>query len=265
MALVFAAFTPHTPLITPHIGKEHRSLLQKTDAAFETLKNELYAAKPDTVIIISAHGDLLPSAFTLNLHPTFTIQFKDFGDLVTKQFYKSDIGLTHHLKESLETTQPITMTSTEEVDHGVGVPLIRLLEPFKHSAPKIVPLMYSMLNFDSHYSFGVHLQQDILNSTKRIAVVASGELSHRLTKKSPAGFSPKGEEFDSRVCALVESNKLSDLVKLEPALVDEAGECGFRSLLILAGILNSIGQTPKILSYEAPFGIGYLTANFELH
>lgn len=264
MALVFAGFTPHTPLITPQIGKEHRSVLKKTEAAFDTLQNELYAAKPDTILIISAHADLLPNAFTLNLHPTFTVQFKDFGDLVTRQTYRSDIGLTHHLKEHLETTQPITMTSTEQFDHGVGVPLIRLLEPFKNSPPKIIPLMYSMLNFDAHYSFGVHLQQDILNSTKRIAIIGSGELSHRLTKKSPAGFSPKGEEFDSRIISLLEANKPQDIIKIEPTLVDEAGECGFRSLLILLGILNSIQYTPRILSYEAPFGIGYLTVFFEL-
>lgn len=265
MALVFASFTPHTPLITPHIGKEHRSVLKKTDEAFNFLTNELYAAKPDTVLIISAHGDLLPNAFTLNLHPTFTVQFKDFGDLVTKQIYHSDIGLTHHLKEKLETREPITMISTEHVDHGVGVPLIRLLEPFKNFPPKIIPLMYSMLNFEAQYSFGVNLQEIILNSTKRIAVIASGELSHRLTKKSPAGYSPKGEEFDNRIISLLETNRAKDILKIDPTLVDEAGECGFRSLLILLGTINSMNYTSHVLSYEAPFGIGYLTANFYLH
>lgn len=264
MALVFASFTPHTPLITPNIGKEHQSVLQKTEASFKYLQNEMYAAKPDTVMIISAHGDLLSSAFTLNLNPTFVVKLKEFGDLVTEKTFKSDIGFTHHLKESLETTVPINMTSTQDVDHGVGVPLLKLLEPFGDNPPKIVPVMYSMLNFDEHYSFGVHMQQDIINTTKRIAVIASGELSHRLTKKSPAGYSPRGIEFDQQVKNLLETNKTNLLPKLNTSLVEEAGECGFRSLLILAGILNSINVTTEVLSYEAPFGIGYLVANFKL-
>lgn len=264
MALVFAGFTPHTPLITSHIGKEHQSILQKTESAFQYLQNEIYAAKPDTIIIISAHGDLLPGSFTLNLHPTFTVSLKEFGDLVTKQTYRSDIGFTHHIKEALETKVPLNMTSTESVDHGVGVPLLKLLEPFGKNSPKIVPLMYSMLNFDEHYSFGIHIQQHILNTTKRIAVIASGELSHRLTKKSPAGYSPRGAEFDEQVKNLIETGKLNQLPKLNEELVEEAGECGFRSLLILAGVLNSINYKSELLSYEAPFGIGYLVSNFKL-
>jgi len=264
MALVFVGFTPYTPLITPNIGKEHQSVLQKTEAAFTYLQNEIYAAKPDTVVIISAHGDILPEAFTLNLSPTFTVHLKEFGDLVTEKKFKGDVGFTYHIREGLETTIPLTLVSTEEVDHGVGVPLLKLLEPFNENTPKIVPVMYSMLNFDEHYSFGVHLQRFILNTTKRIAVVASGELSHRLTKKSPAGFSPRGAEFDQQVKNLLETNKTQLLPKLDSSLVEEAGECGFRSLLILAGILNSINFSTEVLSYEAPFGIGYLVANFKL-
>ncbi|MFA5030141.1 MAG: class III extradiol dioxygenase subunit B-like domain-containing protein [Patescibacteria group bacterium] len=264
MALVFAGFTPHTPLITSNIGKEHKSILQKTETSFQYLQNEIYASKPDTVMIISAHGDLLPEAFTLNLHPKFTVTLKEFGDLITKKNFSSDVGFTHHLKEALETKIPVTMISTESLDHGVGVPLLKLLEPFGKNPPKIVPVMYSMLNFGEHYSFGIYMQQHILNSTKRIAVVASGELSHRLTKKSPAGYSPRGAEFDEQVKNLVSKGKLNLLPKLNTSLVEEAGECGFRSLLILAGILNSMNYTPEVLSYEAPFGIGYLVANFKL-
>jgi len=264
MALVFSAFTPHTPLLLPQIGKDHRSLLKQTAAAFDALQHELYAARPDTIFILSAHGELLPEAFTLNLNPVFTVSFYDFGDVVTKQTYKSDIGLTHHIKEQLETKLPITLVTNPTVDHGVGVPLYMLLEHFGTNVPKIVPIMFSMLDFDAHYSFGMHLQQEIINSTKRIAIIGSGELSHRLTKKSPAGYSPKGKEFDEQVKTLLEANKGPQLVKLPPSLVEQAGECGFRALLIQLGIMNSVNYKTQILSYEFPFGIGYLTVNFQL-
>jgi len=46
----------------------------------------------------------------------------------------------------------------------------------------------------------------------------------------------------------------------------EAGECGLRSFSFLLGILEEakIDWKAEILSYEAPFGVGYLVANFKL-
>ena len=46
--------------------------------------------------------------------------------------------------------------------------------------------------------------------------------------------------------------------------VADAAECGFRSFLILMGILQGVQTTYKSYAYEAPFGVGYLTANFVL-
>lgn len=264
MPLVFAAFTPHTPLIIPQIGKEHRSLLAKTEKSFSYLADELYSSRPDTILIISAHAELLPDAFTLNLNPSFTINFYDFGDVVTKLSFKSDVGLTHHIKEQLETNESIVLSSQEQLDHGIGVPLYSLLKSFGSQPPKIIPLMYSMLDFKRHFSFGIKLQQEILNSTKRIAVIASGELSHRLTKKSPAGYAPEGKKFDTELQEFLRKKDITAIVDMPMSLVKEAGECGFRSLLILLGILNSINYSVNLLSYEAPFGIGYLTGYFPL-
>ena len=46
--------------------------------------------------------------------------------------------------------------------------------------------------------------------------------------------------------------------------VEAAGECGYRSILILLGALDSLDLKPEILSYEGPFGVGYLVANYHL-
>jgi MEMO1 family protein len=55
---------------------------------------------------------------------------------------------------------------------------------------------------------------------------------------------------------------MDELLRIDPELTAQAGECGLKSMLILAGILSGINLEPKILSYEAPFGVGYLVANF---
>ena len=51
---------------------------------------------------------------------------------------------------------------------------------------------------------------------------------------------------------------------MDKKLIFEAEECGLRSILILLGILNRMSYEPQLLSYEAPFGVGYLTLNFDL-
>jgi len=89
-------------------------------------------------------------------------------------------------------------------------------------------------------------------------VIASGDLSHRLSPSAPAGYSPKGEIFDNLLKELLSSKDTSGILNLDKELVEEAGECGLRSIMILLGILEKQNYKFKLLSYEAPFGVGYM-------
>jgi len=71
--LTFAAITPHPPILIPSIGKENTKRIQKTSEAMEELEKKLHAAKPDTIIVISPHGAILPDAFSVNLNPQYKI------------------------------------------------------------------------------------------------------------------------------------------------------------------------------------------------
>jgi len=44
--------------------------------------------------------------------------------------------------------------------------------------------------------------------------------------------------------------------------VEEASQCGYRSILILLGIMKNMDYAFKNYSYEGPFGVGYLVGNF---
>ena len=63
---------------------------------------------------------------------------------------------------------------------------------------------------------------------------------------------------------LLEKKNVKGIAKLNPKLVEEAGECGLRAILILLGILNDIDYQPEKFSYEGPFGVGYLVMNFKM-
>ena len=149
-----------------------------------------------------------------------------------------------------------------ELDHGAAAPLFYLTQNLKDTP--IVPLGYSMLSYQDHFNFGLELQKIINQTDKKIAVIASGDLSHRLTPDAPAGFSPKGNIFDEKLVKLINQKNTDEILNLDENLIEEAGECGLRSFIILLGVLDNTEYTPEILSYEGPFGVGYLVANFGL-
>lgn len=262
MSLVFAGITPHAPILIPNIGKENLQKIDATAKAMEKMEQELYAAKPDTIIVISPHGEVLIDAFLFNLCDKYESDFGQFGDFATRLKFKSDLKFIEHLKTVIKDEIPLTMTSEPKLDHGATVPLYYLTKHLPQTT--IIPLSYSLLDYPTHIRFGELLKDQIFNTNERIAVVASGDLSHRLTKESPAGYSARGKEFDQKLVELLRNKDVEGILKLDPKLIEEAGECGLRSILILLGIIKNINCQADILSYEGPFGVGYLVANFKL-
>lgn len=262
MSLALAAIAPHPLIMIPSIGKDNINQIDKTINAFHALEENLYLKKIDTIIIISPHGLIQTNTFTLNLNPEFNINFEEFGDFSTKFTLSGDVGLAHQIKEDLEATTPIQAISKSNLDYGCGVPLYALTNNLKNI--QIIPMYYSGLDLDAHYEFGKILKKTLLKSKKRIAVIASGDLSHRITKDSPAGYSSKGAKFDKKLINYLTKKNSQDILKMRHDFIQKSGECGLKSIVILLGILDGINYTPNILSYEFPFGVGYLTMNFNL-
>jgi len=261
--LVFAAFTPHSPLLLPNIGKENLQKLTQTTEAMQKLAEDLYSARPDTIIIISGHSKAYPNAFAINLHDTFKVDLSALGDLVDQENFYPDLSLIDSIQRQLRLDQvPFTLHPEETLDHGSAVPLLLLTEQIKNF--KVIPISISDLLPKEHFGFGQALKEQILHSSRRVAVIASGDLSHTLTNESPAGFNANGAKFDKKIQELVTENNAAGLIKMKPEIVKDAAQCGYRALLILFGILDKLSFKTDILSYEAPLGVGYLAVNFEL-
>lgn len=90
--------------------------------------------------------------------------------------------------------------------------------------------------------------------------MASGDLSHRLLPGAPAGYDPQGKVFDEEVVRLVGKGDIPGLMSLDPELVERAGECGYRTMIMMLGALDGYRVEAEVLSYEGPFGVGYMVA-----
>ena len=260
--LVFAAFTPHSPLLLPSINKERLSDVAKTREALEKLAEELYASRPDTIVIISSHSTMHDEAFSIDLHDPYRVDLTEFGDLTTYRTFHPDLGLIDRLQRTMRREHPTTLNTDDALHYGASVPLLLLASHLDHVA--IVPLSFAGLSPKDHYNAGITLQEVIQASPRRIAVIATGDQSHTLTTDSPGGFAKEGAQYDAQVQEFLKQNNTAGLLQMKPKLVELARECSYRSLLMLLGVLDHRHCWPVIHSYEAPFGVGYLVAHFEL-
>lgn len=261
--IVFSAFTPHSPLLLPSVNKTQLSKVKKTTAAMQLLSDELYAARPDVLVILSSHGTTFDDAFSLNLHEEYRIDLKEFGDLTEHRTFKPHLKLIDNLQRSLRRQQiPVTLSSDEVLDYGAAVPLLILSEHLPKL--KIVPITFSALSAKEHFQFGSALKEVLSSCHERVAVIGSGDLSHALATTSPAGFNKQGPLFDKIVQECVVNRNVSGLLTLAPEDVAMAKECAYRPLMMLLGLMERVNCDPVIHSYEAPFGVGFLVVHFEL-
>lgn len=261
--IVFSAVVPHSPLLIPSIGKDNLKKLDATKKALETLEKSFISARPETIVVISSHGPVLPDAFSINLNSTYACTMEEFGDFGTKLDCRSDFMLIDHIQRKLRASNlSFILVSEEKLDYGVVVPLSYLTPRLPKFS--IIPITPSSLPLLEHRRFGLELKEELTSSSKRIAVLASADLAHTLSKNAPGGYSPHGKTFDEKILELLKTRANEEFEKIPKDIVAGAKSCGLAPLAILAGIMGQMSYEPEILSYEAPFGIGHVVANFKL-
>lgn len=263
MPLVFAAHLPHSPLLLPAIGRENREKLAQTLDAFAELERALYATKPDTIVVISGHGTVFEDAFSMNVMESYKVNLKEFGDLTTDATFRCNLGLAQDIKEAAKLAGiPLALQSDTVLDYGSAVPVLLLTAHL----PKVtvVPIGYSLLPAKAHFEFGYLLKDQIMTRQERVAVISSGDLSHCLTTNAPGGFKAQGPEFDAKVQEAIVNKNSTALLQMDTKLIESAEECSIRALWILFGALQRVSFEVKVLSYQAPFGVGHLVAQFVL-
>ncbi|KKP97631.1 MAG: AMMECR1 domain protein [Candidatus Moranbacteria bacterium GW2011_GWE1_36_7] len=259
--LVFAALMPHPPESVPGIGSpDDFVVIQKTLHSFEKLEKDLRKADPDTILIISPHAPMDKYSFVLNSSSELNGTFENFG-LESVLVYDNNIEIADKISFACTLNEMPCLLQGHFLDHGALIPIYHLTK--KYSAinmPKIVHLSFSFMNYERHYRYG-EIIRGVINSYKgRVAVIASGDLSHIIGLEKSKDALRMADEFDHEVMRYLGSNDLASLMSLEDKDAKKVRECGMRSIVILLGILHGKQYEFNLLSYERPFGVGYLTA-----
>ncbi len=261
--IVFAAFTPHSPLLLESINKERLKEAKKTLTGLEELSHELYATHPDTIVLISSHPNAEKDAFTLYVHDPFEFDLSALGDSTFKSKFHPDLHLVDTLQRHLRSEhQPITLTTEAHLNHTAAIPLNALATNIKNI--KLLPISTSAASPKAHFQFGQALRESLISSTRRIAIIASGDLAHTLSSYAPGGFHDDGAAFDKTIQDLITSQNSTGIMGIDETLKTNAQETAHLPLCMLLGVLDRTANRPHIISYEAPFGVGELIVNFTI-
>lgn len=271
MSIVIGGIAPHPPLIIPDIGRGELQAVEQTVNAMKNFAKQMAAAAPETFVIITPHGAMFRDALSFVAEDELYGDFLKFGAPQVKLRAKNDTELLEAIikcaeDENIEIVKLSgkgsgTFGDESALDHGTTVPLFYLQEA--GTGGNLISITYGLLPAEDLFSFGKALSRAVEKLGRRTAVIASGDLSHRLTRDAPAGYHPRGKEFDEKLTEYVSEYQVEEILKMDEDLVASAGECGLRSIIVLLGSLSDKGFKPEVLSYEGPFGVGYLVSLFK--
>lgn len=270
--IIGAYLVPHPPIILSEIGKGKEKEIHNTIDAMNEIAKHIKNKKPDTIVLISPHGPVFRDAIAIGGVEHFEGDMSKFGTYEVSFKKENDIELAKNIDSvGWENGIPTILLDDDKIkefnlafklDHGAIVPLYFIEK--EYSKYKLIHITYGLLSREELYKFGKLIQKIIKNSDKNAIIIASGDLSHKLSKDAPYGYSKKGKEFDELLLSCISNNNVQGIFEIDDDLAIQAGECGFRSIQIMFGALDGYNIDAKVNSYDGPFGVGYAVASIEI-
>ncbi|MDD7363420.1 MAG: AmmeMemoRadiSam system protein A [Peptoniphilus sp.] len=259
MAIIGGAMVPHPPLLIPEVGGGEEAIIEKTTKAYDEAGRRAMALRPETVVVLSPHSVMYRDYFHISPGASVAGDFSAFRAGSVGISCEYDEEFVRHLAEKAQESDFPAGTRGERdprLDHGTMIPLYFLNRhvevPFK-----VVRIGLSGLGLADHYRFGTMIRDVAEALDRRVFVVASGDLSHKVRAEGPYGLSEEGPVYDEKIMEVMGSANFGELMAFPEVFLERAAECGHRSFTIMAGAFDGRDVETKRLSYEGVTGVGY--------
>jgi AmmeMemoRadiSam system protein A len=263
MSIFRAYVLPHPPLAVPGVGRGDENKIQTTLTAFDEIAKEIAAIAPETIIYITPHNVNYTDYFHISPGKSAKGDFTKFNASGVRFEVEYDTELADEIEHNAQLNGISAGQQGErevKLDHGVMVPMWFINCRYKDY--KVLRISPSGMDTSEHYRFGQCIAETVEKSGRRTVIIASGDLSHKLSAAGPYGFAPEGTEFDNLITAALAKADFLSLFNISEDLREQAAECGYSPIMIMAGCLDRQKVESKIYSYECPFGVGYAAAGF---
>ena len=266
MSILGAIMTPHPPLIIPQVGRGQEDGIAATTAAMKRAARFAAGLEPETLVVVSPHATAYADYNHISPGREARGDFGQFGAPFVKLEAVYDETFVQNLSALCEKEGLAAGTLGERkpsLDHGTMIPLYFIFRELKGRLPRVVRIGVSGLPPEDHYTLGMLIQQTAETLHRKVVVVASGDLSHKLKEDGPYGLSPDGAVYDQKIMDVMGRAAFSELFDFSESLCSSAAECGHRSFLVMAGCFDGLTVQAEPLSYEGPFGVGYGVCTFK--
>jgi AmmeMemoRadiSam system protein A len=254
--IVFASLMPHAPVLVPGVGGDRLADVAATVRAMATVARRAVAAQPGTLVLVSPHSPRRPGAFGLWRAPRLRGSLERFGSREDRVDLPFDRDFADQLeKEAARRGLRTWHIGDKSLDHGAVVPLCYLV-----AAGWKGPTVILSLNDPGEgglEELGQAIAAVAQERQRRTAIIASGDMSHRLTPAAPCGFHSDGRRFDETLIALLRQGAYREVARIDSDLEETAAEDAADSCRIAVTAAGYRTDGHEVLSYEGPFGVGY--------
>ena len=251
-----AVLMPHAPVLVPELAGERLTQVENTVAAMRKLAQRVMSHQPRALVLVSPHSPRRKRAFgvwTTERHegslarfnaPDLAVNLPNDRTMITELMTASDVcGVD------------LWFIEDGELDHGAVVPLWFMQEAGWSGPTTIVSLK------DEADGGLEKLGRTIAKAAARrggvVALIASGDMSHRLLPGAPCGYHPDARMFDDEFIRMVDGGNAPGLFDFDRGLRGLAGEDVVDSTVVALAAVDNDMRGHQVLSYEGPFGVGY--------
>lgn len=254
--VICAVLMPHAPILVPPVGGGRGESAAASSRAMREAARQIMRLQPEAVVVISPHSPRRAGMFGLWSDDVLQGSFEQFGAPGARVKLPNDRRLINAVIAASNARNVKTWSIRHQpLDHGALVPLWFLAE-----AGWAGPTVVASLNYPGEgglTSFGEAIAAAAKSLPRRIAFIASGDMSHRLTTNAPCGFHPEAHRFDETFIRLVRAGDYRGLQNINPDLRELAAEDAVDSTIIAAAAVGWNAAGHSVLNYEGPFGVGY--------
>lgn len=263
--MISAVIMPHPPIARPLVGRGEEEKIRATLDAYRAASEQIAADGPETIVIISPHNILFRDAFYISPGSEYSDSLSRFGAPADRLRIPYDTELRDEIIRLCDEKGIPTVSDTRyagQPDHGSLIPLLFVSEVY--SSFRVVRISPSFLSDEMLMEMGRVIERAAAHLGRRMTLLASGDLSHKLLAEGPYGYVKEGPLFDQQVTEAMRSGDLAAFRKFTPEFRDKCAECGLPGFIMLSGALENYHIRPNFLSYEGTFGVGYAICTFAI-
>lgn len=254
--VIIAALMPHAPVLVPGVGGERGNGATASIQAMTDAARRVVMAAPETIVLISPHSPRRRGMFAFWADERIAGSLARFGAPEAAVDLPTDDTFTGTIADEARSRGVQTWRlRNHDLDHGATVPLWHLANSGWRGPTVLIGLNYP--NEPGLTDLGEAIAAGLSRAGRRVAVVASGDMSHRLQPGAPAGFHPRAQEFDRKFIECLRAGDYRQLKSLDRELRELAAEDAVDSTIIAVSAVNWAEDGHDVLSYEGPFGVGY--------